>query len=67
MPWYTTIGACARQLMQASSVKYSFIPVNAAGNYSMAGCRQCRSSKLGLRRAIVRLSAAVDLLENKNG
>ena len=23
MPWYTTIGACARQLMQASSVKYS--------------------------------------------
>lgn len=23
MLWYTTIGACARQLMQASSVKYS--------------------------------------------
>ena len=66
MPWYTTIGACARQLMQASSAKYSFILVK-PGNYSMAGCRQCRSSKLGPRRAIVRLSAAVDLFENNNG
>jgi len=66
MPWYTTIGACARQLMQASSVKYSFILVE-LGIYSMAGCRQCRSSKLGPCRAIVRLSAAVDLFENNNG